>query len=133
MATLSCLSKFEPGQFGSSSGNVIVPSADNPFPVWQIIAPDDLFEDSDTFFTAVLVNEQVLLPSLFTEGDTFYSPGITVNQILTPSLFTDGDTFYSPTVIIEQFLTPSLFTDGDTFYSPTVSTSEDDDTLGLLI
>jgi hypothetical protein len=32
MASLSCLSKFEPGQFGSSSGNIVVTTADLPFP-----------------------------------------------------------------------------------------------------
>lgn len=33
MPSLSCLSKFEPGQFASDSGNVVIPTADVPFPV----------------------------------------------------------------------------------------------------
>lgn len=33
MPSLTCLSIFEPGQFGSGSGNVIVPTAEVPFPV----------------------------------------------------------------------------------------------------
>lgn len=33
MPSLSCLSIFEPGQFGSDSGNVIIPTAEVPFPI----------------------------------------------------------------------------------------------------
>lgn len=32
MASLSCLSIFEAGAFGSSPGNVIIPEDDNQFP-----------------------------------------------------------------------------------------------------
>lgn len=33
MASLSCLSIYESGAFASGSGNVIIPSADVPFPI----------------------------------------------------------------------------------------------------
>lgn len=41
MATLSlsCLSKFEPGQIGSDSGHVTVPTAEDQFPV-DVYDPD---------------------------------------------------------------------------------------------
>lgn len=38
MASLSCLDKFEPGQFGSSPGNVVVPTAAVPFPISALAA-----------------------------------------------------------------------------------------------
>lgn len=36
MATLSCLSLFEAGAFGSNSGTVVIPTMDTPFPTTVI-------------------------------------------------------------------------------------------------
>lgn len=33
MPSLSCLSRLEPGQIGSDSGSVEIPTADEPFPI----------------------------------------------------------------------------------------------------
>lgn len=38
MPSLSCLSIFEPGQFGSSPGNVIITTAAVPFPISTFVA-----------------------------------------------------------------------------------------------
>lgn len=38
MPSLSCLSILEAGQFGSSSGNIVIPTADVPFPITAFVS-----------------------------------------------------------------------------------------------
>lgn len=82
-----------------------------------------LYNDTDTFFTPVVITTYSLTPGLFTDIDNFFSPTVETQYTVTPALFTDTDIFFSPIVGLQgdQNLTPSLFIDTDTFFAPTVA------------